>query len=266
MRAEGKHIISNEIYHSDKHYYSSSQLKFALQSASHFKFEVLEKKGKAKKTKAFDLGSLVHTVLLEPHLVDDEYVIYDGETNADGSVPKAAINRYANSHPGLTPVSLEQYNFAMLAKTNVDNYPDAKNLFYSEGCEYESSFFYTCKDTGLRLRFRPDILNLKDAYIVDLKTAVDVDPHQFKKAVCYTWDYDLSAFMYIKGIYDMFGVVCDYYWAVIGKEAMAPVAIYKMSALIQEDGKLKFFKAVDNIKLALESNDDYRYQMKIEEI
>jgi exodeoxyribonuclease VIII len=266
MRAEGKHILSNEDYHSDKHYFSSSQLKHALQSASHFRYEVLDKKGKKKKTKAFDLGSLVHTVLLEPHLFDDEYIVYDGPTNADGSVPKAAADRYANSHPGLTPVSVEQNNFAMMARANVEKYPFAKELFYSEGCEYESSFFYKDKETGLRLRFRPDILNLDKKYIVDLKTAVEVDMYQFKKAVCYTWDYDLSAYMYIRGVYEMFGVLCDYYWAVIGKDPTAPIAIYKMSATIRDDGKLKFYKACDNINNALTLGEEIRYQMEPQEL
>jgi hypothetical protein len=266
MRKLGKHNLSNDDYHSDKHYFSSSQLKVALQSPAHFKYHVIDKMGKVKKTDSLDLGTLAHTMLLEPWKFDEEYIIWSGECNKDGKVPAAVINQHKNSHPGKIVISRAHYDFCANARRNVEAYPKANSLFYDTKCEYEQSFFHYCEETKLRFRIRPDILNLEQGYVVDLKTAIEIDRYQFKRAVSYTWDYDLSAYMYLKVLHDMFNVKLDYYWGVVGKEELAPIAIYKMNNDTCEAGKAKFYKAVDNIRTALTMDESYRYQEDIEEM
>lgn len=260
--------ISNDDYHADRHYFSSSQIKEALKSPAHFKYLVLDRQGKKKSTGAQELGTLTHTILLEPHKFDSEYVVYSGdvELNKDGTVPSRVSRPLMDKHPGMTVISKEQYDFAMRARRNVEKYQQANDMLFHSSTTYEESHYADCPETGLKLRVRTDALNLEKNVIIDVKTAADVDMYQFKRAVSYSWHYDLSAYQYQYVIYLLTGQVCDYYWLVIGKDEMTPVALYKMSDVTRDDGKKKYFKAIDNIKTALLLSDEYRYQLSPQEI
>jgi hypothetical protein len=267
MREPGKYAdISNEVYHADPYYFSSSQLKEALNSPAHFKHYVVDKGGKNKATRAMDKGTLTHTVVLEPWRVDEEYIVYQGDLTATGLVPAGAVKSHAKEFPNHTLISPEDYEFAKKARQGFEEYPEAAELIFGEGCEYESSWYHDCKETGLRLRVRPDCININKGVIVDLKTTRAKSKHEFQRDALYTFSYDLSAYMYLKLIYDMTGVKCDYYWFTVGTESMCPVAVYKLSLDTIESGKKKFYKAIDNIKTALTTPEQCRYQSGIEEI
>lgn len=266
MRKPGKYLISNNEYHADKDYFSSSTIKEALPSPAHFKYNVLQGNLRHEDKDSYELGTLCHTVLLEPHLFDDEYFIYDGKANKDGSVPKKEKDALKLLHPNKTIISQDRYSFATKARENCLIYPEAAKLLFSETGESEPSFFNHCTETGLNLRVRPDRIDLTNKFIVDVKTAQSVDREDFKRDVKYNWHYDLSAYMYCMQSYLMYGVEFDFYWLVIGKEDLCPIAVYKASIATLEDGKKKFFKATDNIKTALTMPDVVLYQNQIEEI
>lgn len=65
------HNLSNADYHAHPAV-SSSQLKHMLRTPAHFKASLETSK---EPSDAMKLGSLVHTLLLEPHLVDYEYTV-----------------------------------------------------------------------------------------------------------------------------------------------------------------------------------------------
>jgi exodeoxyribonuclease VIII len=259
-------MMTNDEYHADRHYFSSSQIKQALISPAHFKAFVLDKKSKTKSSTSMEFGSLVHTIVLEPHTFDDQYIVYSGDTNKDGSLPKAAHTTLTNKHPLHTPVSKQHYELACLARQNFEKHPEAAKLLFDKQCEYEVSYFNQCQETGLRLRVRPDCINVSGAYIIDLKTSSAGDKNGFKKDAIYNYHYDLSAFMYLMTVYQLTGVECSFYFAVAFKDELMPAYMFKASKEFIESGKAKFFKACDNIRTALTLNDDYVFQEKIEEI
>lgn len=262
----GKYVMSNEDYHSDRHYFSSSQLKQALVSPAHFKYYTLERNSKHESTPAMELGTLIHMILLEPHLFDSTYVIHTGDTNKDGSIPKASARILEGKYPGLTPISKKWYDMACLARQNIEKYPAANELIYSKDAEYEPSYFTQCPETGLRLRVRPDMIDLNKGVIVDVKTTYAATKHDFIKDAKYSYHYDLSAWTYLYVIYLLTGQQCEFYFVTIGKEGFVPVAVYKSSLTFLEAGKDKFYKAVENIRSALTLPDNYLYQTEVEEI
>ena len=266
VRANGKHSITNEAYHLDKHYFSSSQVKTALTSPAHFRYYSMERNAKHEPTAAMELGTLIHLLVLEPQLFDDTYVVFSGEPNKDGSVPKASLKLLNESHPGRTPVSKKNYDIAVKVRQSFMAYPEAKALMFDDACEYEESFYVDCPETGLKLRVRPDIINLTDNIIIDLKTTSTTGKDEFLRDAKYRYHYDLSAYMYSYVVFQLTGVECEFYFSVVGKEDLTPIALYKASRAFMESGKDKFFRACDNIKKALELPDDYRYQESIEEI
>lgn len=268
MITPGKHSLSNHDYHADKTHFSSSILKEALESAAHFKFNILQgNKVTDSDNKNFILGNAVHTIILEPHLFDEQYIVVECDANKDGSIPVKDLRMAISKHgEGKTFISQTQYNFAVKARENTLKYPDAAKLLFSTTGESEPSFFAKCDETGLQLKVRPDRIDLDNKFIVDTKTSYSADKYEFTKIIKYDRHYDLSAYMYVKQVYDLTGVICDYYWHVIEKSDLCPVAIYKASQATLEDGKKKFFRACDNIKSALAMPDDVLYQNEIEEI
>lgn len=267
MREPGKYVnLANEEYHADPYYFSSSQLKEALVSPAHFRHYVMDKRGRKKATKALDRGSLVHTVVLEPWRIEDEYFIYDGDLTPTGLIPVSAKNYYAKTHPNHKLITHEEYSVAKRARTNLEAYPQANKLLFSDKCEYEVSYFTKCNETGLNLRIRPDAINVEDGYIIDLKTTKARTKHEFIKDALYNYDYDLSCFMYLKVMNDITGKKFDYWWFTVGNEDMAPAAMYRVTDKTIESGKAKYYRAIDNIKTALTLTDEYRYQMEPDEI
>lgn len=265
-RQPGQYDLSNHDYHADKEYYSSSILKEALVSAAHFKYYILQgNKPGMSDSRAMDFGTLVHTVLLEPHLFDEQYIIHTGPVNKDGAIPAGELVKLKDKHgDSKLFVSHVDYQFAVKSRANTLAYPDAAKYVFSPDGVSEPSIFTICKETDLPLKVRPDRLDLAQAFICDPKTAQKADFNSFKKVVKYERHYDLSAYMYCKQIYEWFDVKCDFFWHVVGKEDMCPIAIYQASKQTLEDGKEKFFRACDNIKTALAMPDLVLFQNKLE--
>ena len=75
-------------YHSDKEALSCSMLKPLLESPAHFQANLLSLN---KATKAMDFGSLVHGLVLEPHLIGNDFSIYPGIADGRSSDYKAFL-------------------------------------------------------------------------------------------------------------------------------------------------------------------------------
>jgi len=69
----GINECTNEQYHSDKRFLSSSNLKLILKDVPRFKNEVIDGNRQNVSKPAFDEGSYAHTLILEPHMVQKEY-------------------------------------------------------------------------------------------------------------------------------------------------------------------------------------------------
>lgn len=271
MREQGHYLnISNDDYHADKDYVSSSQIKLGLYP-SLYKHVILDGKGEKKETSSMSLGTLTHTLLLEPEVFDDEYHVYDGTLTKTGLIPAKDKKLIAKEHPEKIIVSKNDYEFAALAKKNCEEYSHARKLLFSHDnvvSDYnESSYFLNDKEWDIDVRVRPDrIVFEKDrAYIVDVKTTRNPKLEDFKRDAIYKYHYDLSAWMYIDVVRKLTGFVCDFYWLIVGTDSSAPVAVYKVGEETLMHGRRKYIKAITNIKKGKERNE-WKFQEQIEVI
>ncbi|WP_417353553.1 PD-(D/E)XK nuclease-like domain-containing protein [Flavobacterium alkalisoli] len=257
--------MTNEDYHGDKTHYSSSVLKYALHNMPKFKKHV-DGKLSHEETQAMAYGTLVHTLVLEPHLFDLEYCVHEGETTATGLLPKKVVTAWEKKGDQRKLVPRCLVEKAKKAVEAIKAYPPANDLMFgSDDGENESSYFVKCSTSGLNLKFRPDRYLTKRKIIIDLKTASQADFDSFKRAIKWQFDYDLSAYQYTKGMYEVEGDVCEFYWVVVSSEDDPQVAVYKMSQETFQEGKTKFEKAVAKIEFAIEQ-DKYRLQNEVQEI
>ena len=68
--------LSNAEYHAEKLHLSSSNLKLLLSSPAQFYTEKILGQRENRSSSAMDIGSYVHTLILEPEKVAEEFAIY----------------------------------------------------------------------------------------------------------------------------------------------------------------------------------------------
>lgn len=237
--------LSNEEYHSEQTHLSSSNYKTLLKDTEKFYKEKILGEKEQKTSNAFDEGSLAHAFILEPHLVDVEFAMFDGFRKAG-----KAWEDFKNSNPDKTLLSKPQWK---RVEGWIDNYrklPAATELL--KGCDVELSLFG--KFNNIPTKVRADAINIEEGYIVDVKTSgYDTDLESFKLTVD-QFGYDLSAALYRKMYSDYFKKDFDFYFVVLGKKDNK-CNVYKISKNTISKGNIQLAKACKIYRECIKSGD-----------
>ncbi len=78
------HGMTSNAYHGTEGTWSSSQLKVILEDEEDFIRKYIKKSAPKLEGEALDTGTYLHTAVLEPHLVKDEFAIFTGKTRYGG--------------------------------------------------------------------------------------------------------------------------------------------------------------------------------------
>lgn len=237
--------LTNAEYHSEKAHLSSSNLKMLLQSPSQFYTEKVLGQKESKSSPALELGSFVHTLVLEPDQVQAEYAMYEGWRKQG---PDFETFKMANE--GKVIISQPQrHNGQRLANT-VKACPPALQLF--TGGEAELSLASSMFDVPVKMR--ADYINSDKAYLVDLKTTRWPSGADAFRRTVGELGYELSAALYCDIAYRVYGKVFDYYWVVISK-ADYECQVYKASTHTLSNGSAMVNKALITYKKCLQNNN-----------
>lgn len=114
-------------------------------------------------------GKLRHTLLLEPHKAESEFLVIEGGRGYS-SRSTGAFQKVIADNPGVTVVTQEEL---ALAKTQIDTlktYKEVQDIL--KGASVEQAFFWEDKATGLPLKAKLDLIKrLADGMlIVEYKT------------------------------------------------------------------------------------------------
>lgn len=162
---DGIYDISNEEYHKSQGY-SRSQLFHLNKSDYHFWYNVLSGKNVEKeKTPSMIFGSLFHTLMLEPHKFEHEYII-SPKIDKRTIKGKQEWEEFQLASENKTIITEEQYNKAIEMIDESKKHEIVANLLHN--AKFEKSIFWTDKDTGIQFKVRPDIW--LGSMVVDLKT------------------------------------------------------------------------------------------------
>lgn len=191
--ADGIHDISSEDYHASEGI-SRSRLMLLDKSPYHFWYEVLSGRAKHREsTPAMLIGSLFHTILLEPDLIDKEYAVapkIDRRTAAG----KEQWHEFGIYSEGKTVVTMDQYEKAYKMASQIREHEIVQTLL--DEAVFEQSLFWTDEETGLQFKTRPDIWSAK--MVVDLKTTADANPFSFTRSAL-SYGYFIQAGMAYEG-------------------------------------------------------------------
>jgi hypothetical protein len=231
---KGLNKVSNSDYHADKTRLSSSSLKILLESPERFYNEVILGQRENKESNAFDEGSFVHALILEPEIIAEEFAFFDGMRKAgkDWEDFKAA-------NPGKVLLSKPQRTRCNYYWESYKRNKAAIALIKDGEAEHT-----ICEDLkGIPLKVRTDYINVEKGYIADVKTSgfpVDID--SFRITID-QYKYQLSAALYCAIAKEHYGKDFDFYFIAIAKKEV-DCQVYKISADMMRRGNQMMNKAI----------------------
>ena len=253
--------MSNADYHARPEF-SSSQLKDMLRSPAHFYANHLDpQRGeKSAPTKEMQLGTLVHTMLLEPHLVATEYAVgekFDRRTKQG----KADAEAFEQVNFGKIIIDKDDYDTASNMSNHIARHPFFADLMANNYCQIESSIFFTDEATGVNVRVRPDLhiapcAKYPNGLILDVKTTDDARPLAFSRT-CGNFRYDLSVAMYRLGMQAYYRTegLPDFYFAVVERNAPYGCQVFKASDDMLMIGETAYRTALAQLAECLAINE-----------
>lgn len=234
--------MSIDAYHShgdikglgfDKAYISKSMLVDFMDCPARFKHKYID--GYKGDQKDFlNIGNAVHTLALEPELFKATYYILPEDIKRDARTK--AYQEHLEAAGDKTIIREQDLgNIKGMAKALASN-KKARVLFEAEG-DIEASIFWTDKETGLKLRCRPDFMR-HDGLIVDLKTTHSAKPDVFRK-LAYDKAYDISVALTAEGYFALKDFMpSDYAFSIV--ETSAPHLIEAYSTFSPFDDDLTY--------------------------
>lgn len=242
---EGVNNCSNEEYHGDKNYLSSSNLKLLLNDVSKFKKEFIDGERENRQVNAFDEGNYAHTLILEPDKVKSEYAFFSGfkkignewklfkENNSDKIIlskpQKHRVEKWVESYK-------KNKTAVEIISGGIAEHSVAGNL------------------AGVPIKVRADYINIDKGYIADVKTTsynCDLDTFRY---VVKSLKYDLSAALYCKMFKEYYKKDFDFYFIVLGKRDIM-CEVYKASLDTLNNGEVLIMEALSIYKKCLESGE-----------
>ena len=224
-----KQEILDNMYEDDFYYgylgknaLSSSSLKMLIQSPKTYKYVTKYGSGESQ---ALRDGKLFHTMILEPHKIDD-LVIVDVATKA-GKAYKEAKEQGLEVYTSKELKDAERLADALLRNDEA--------VSYMNKAHFEVPAISMID--GIPFRAKADIL--KSNTIVDLKTTTGLNEFRYSAA---KYSYDLQAYLYR----EMFGVN-NFVFVAIDKGSL-DIGIFECSDEFYESGKRKLEQGIANYK------------------
>lgn len=273
--------LPSDQYHSILETYSSSQLKTIVDNEEMFFKKYVEKSIPREESEAFDVGSYLHTLVLEPHRLNEQCAVFPGKIRRG-----EAWERFKKKHVGKAIVTPRQRQQAEDLCKAVRNSPIA--MGYLNGGHSEVSIFVRVAiergmifalDHGLVLsrngwikseikpssraivivlKARADRICLDGKWILDIKsTTGNAKNDTSMQMKIKGFDYHLSAALYL----DLFSIAAGhqldtFLWTFASKDCLNSKT-YKASKECIEVGRSRYVKGL--LKLSDNILSDWKF-------
>jgi hypothetical protein len=195
---------------------SNSDIKLILESPRSFA-SIKADPSLREHTTPMILGNLLHTAILEPHKVDDKFIVVDASSRATKRYKEMAQETHKNC------VLINEYNNIMACVERLINNGEIQP--YLEGLKEVPNI-----DTlfGLNFKCKADIWNQRTKTVVDIKTTSDINNFHYSARKYY---YNSQSYIY-KSIFD----AEEFVFIVVDKYTH-DVGIFKTSDEFIDNGK-----------------------------
>lgn len=190
---------------------------------------------------AMVLGSLLHSMTLEPETVPSLYVIepsFDKRTKAG----KADAEAFAVEHAGKTVVTPDQWAAAQAMQASIRAHPAAAVVL--PDAKPEVSIFW--QQYGVPCKARLDLL--PGGYVADLKSAADASKNGFAKS-CANFGYHRQAVHYMDAYRAAIGEApAGFIFLVVESTPPYPVGAYELDAAALDLGRRQMERAAERYR------------------
>lgn len=227
----GEQSISNADYHADTSHISASGLKLLARSPAHYWAKYLDPERQPDAPKRNMIrGSMIHGMLFEPQLWEQQYVQLPEGLDRRTKEGKALWLEILAT--GKEPITAQEWKDGLGIITNMLRHPRSMELFQLPGVA-EQTLTWVDADTGVRCKARPDFMvppGLSDKYpngvIVDLKSTQDARAEQFQRTA-WNLGYHIQAAHYCNGFKASYGTFPAFFFAAGEPKAPYPVQYFK---------------------------------------
>ena len=235
--------MPNDVYHTHSSV-STSGLKLVLHSPAHYKFQAAK-----PASRAMEIGTAIHTALLEPARFVDDYVLLRDVKDRRASEYKAASKVHGTEVVLTAP---EAANVEGMQQAVLSN-PTMSERLNAEGWR-ELSLFVADPDTGCIVRVRYDLLS-RSGIAVDVKKTQDCRPDAFSKTID-NYDYDMQAALYSDAFEWATGKSLGAFeFAAIEEQMPHGHKLYVLDETALQEGRRKYRQALSLYDQCVTSND-----------
>ena len=235
--------IPNALYHAYPSI-SKSGLDLIARSPAHYQFQPPR-----EATRAMEIGTAIHTALLEPDRFQREYVLLKDVKDRRASEYKAAVQVHGTER---VLVASEADNVAGMQESVYAN-RTARALLEQTG-HRELSVFATDPVTGLTVRCRFDILT-DDLIAIDLKKTRDAREDAFSRAID-SYRYHVQAAFYSDVFYWATGEHLSGFKFLAVEEAMPHASrVYRLDETAMQEGRRLYREDLNLFAQCVESGE-----------
>lgn len=247
-------------YHQDLPHYGRSQIVTALRSPAHLKASLDRP---TKVTPAMNLGTAIHTAVLEPELFDEEIAFMPEGMDRRTKAGKEAYATFMEEHAGMAILPHADKQLVEDVAAAVTAAPASK-LFLGAEAQRENSYLWVDGQTGLPLKCRPDLFIPERKMLVDLKTTTDARPEAFSQSIA-KFGYHIQAAHYLNGVNAVLGpdTVRHFVFLAVEKEPPYGVLIGALDAEDVERGMEACRRGINRIAWCLENDKWPGYSSKV---
>jgi hypothetical protein len=256
--------LTNAQYHGDTSkltgsqfpHLSSSGMKKLIESPAAYK-EIYIDGFQGAGSPALDLGSYVHALILEPHTVAQDFVIWHGGRRAGQE-----WNEFQFFNKGKTIIREQDHELAQKMLKAFYDSKHATSLIDRHNGQPEVSFIGEMD--GVPVKVRTDWLR-ETAYkgdpntagaIVDIKTtSAPLNDDEIANTI-YKYSYELSTALYLDVLQQYDGKPRSFYFVFISKHGDCACRVWRASDILIELGRKKYKRAIEMYKDCLISGFD----------
>jgi exodeoxyribonuclease VIII len=234
--------MPNDVYHGHESI-SKSGLALIARSPAHYRFREAP-----EPTRSMEIGTAIHTAILEPARFDAEYVLLKDVKDRRASEYKQAVAAHGTER---VLVSTEADNVIGMRESVLCN-PRVTQWLASGGTA-ELSLFALDPVTGVVVRIRPDFLTASNA-IIDLKSTLDARPEGFSKSIL-NYSYHMQAAFYMDVFKWATGESADSFrFIAVEKDLPHASMVYRLDDTALAEGRKMYRQALNTYAKCLEAD------------
>lgn len=213
--------MTNEQYHSAPGISKSHLDYIAGKSPAHYWHKYLNpNREPTLPTAAQQIGTAIHTAILEPELLDGS-VVRGLDVDRRSNANKEAWAIFEHENAGKIILKAEDFDHVLRVRDAVHGHPVAAGLL--TGGKAEQTYFAKDEATGELIKCRLDYFREDEGLIIDVKSTEDASPHGFAKSAA-NYRYDVQVAWYYRVLETLYGWTPEA-WVFLAFEKEPPYAI-----------------------------------------